>query len=85
LQKYAPHGIGNGSIAAIHASINAVALTDSSNDNKENNNNNAKYSFCGKLANPDPKDLLPHAISGNIIALFVGSKKCQKSYTRQGR
>ncbi len=33
LQKSTPQGIGNGSTAAIHASINAAALVDSGNDN----------------------------------------------------
>jgi hypothetical protein len=40
LQKSAPQGIGNGSTAAIHASINAAALADSGD-------NNVKYSpYC---------------------------------------
>jgi hypothetical protein len=81
LQKAAPQGIGNGSIATIRVSINAAALTDSSN-NDNNNNDDAKCSFFGELANPDFEDLLPHDISGNFIALFVGSRKCQKSYTK---
>jgi hypothetical protein len=80
LQKYTPQGIGNGSIAAIRASIDAVALAESSND--DNDDNDAEYSFFGELANPDPEDLSPHDISGNFIALFVGSRKCQMSYTK---
>ncbi len=35
LQKFAPQGIGNGSTAAIHASINAAALANSGNNNVE--------------------------------------------------
>ncbi len=86
-QKYTPQGIGNGSIAAIYASINAAALADSRDDEDDdtdnnNDNDNAKYSFFGKLANPDPEDLSLHNISSDFIALFVGSRKCQKSYTQ---
>jgi hypothetical protein len=36
LQKFAPQGIGNRSIAAVRASINAVALANSSEDNDNN-------------------------------------------------
>jgi hypothetical protein len=81
LRKSAPEGIGNGSIATIRASIDAAALADSSNVDKDNDND-AEYFFFGKLVNPDPEDLSPRDISGNFIALFVGSRKCQKSYTK---
>jgi hypothetical protein len=41
LQKSAPQGIGNGSTAAIHASIDAAAFADSGD-------NNVEYSpYCG--------------------------------------
>jgi hypothetical protein len=79
LQKFAPQGIGNRTSAVIRASINAVALVDSGGEN----DNDDGYSFFGELSNPDPKDLLPRNICGNFILLFVGSRKCQKSYSKK--
>jgi hypothetical protein len=44
-----PQKIGNGSTAAIHASIDAAALADSGdNDDKDGNDNNVEYSLFGE-------------------------------------
>ncbi len=54
-QNSMPRAIGKGSCASIRASIDAAALeADSGNDDNNGNEN----SFFGKLANPDPKDLI---------------------------
>ena len=51
-----PQRIGNGSNAAIHASIDAVALADSSDGNNNNNeDNNVEYSLFGKAPIPSRK------------------------------
>jgi hypothetical protein len=81
LQKSAPQRIGNGTNAAIRASIDAAALANSGSDN--DNDDNDGYSFFGGFPNPDPKDLLPRNICGNFIPLFVGSRKCQMSCSKK--
>jgi hypothetical protein len=84
LQKSAPQGIGNGTSAAIHASIDAAALANSgSDDDNEDDDDDNGYSFFKELPNPDPEDLLPRNICDNFILLFVCSKKCQKSYSKK--
>jgi hypothetical protein len=57
----------------------AVALEA---DSGNNDNDGHEYSFFGMLANPDPKDLSTRNIDGNFILLFVGSRKCQETYTK---
>jgi hypothetical protein len=74
-----PQAIGKGSCASIHASIDAAAL-EADSDNNDNNGN--EYSFFGKLANSDSKDLSPRNIDGKFILLFVGSRKCQETYPK---
>jgi hypothetical protein len=84
LQKSVPQGISIRTSAAIRASINAAALAGTgSNDDDDNDDNDDGYSFFWELPNPDPEDLLPHDICGDFILLFVGSRKCQKSYSKK--
>jgi hypothetical protein len=74
-----PQAIGKGSCASIRASIDAAALEADSGDNDKNGN---EYSFFGKLANPDPKDLSPRNKDGNFLLPFVDSRKCQETYLK---
>jgi hypothetical protein len=53
LRKSAPQRIGKGSIAAIRASIDAVALANSGNDN--NDDNDIEYSLFGEAPIPSRK------------------------------
>jgi hypothetical protein len=59
LQKSAPQRISNRSTAAICASIDAAALSDSGNDDDDdkddNNNNNVMYALFGKAPIPSRK------------------------------
>jgi hypothetical protein len=78
-QNSMPQAIGKGSCASIRASIDTAALEADSGDDDINGD---EYSFFGKLANSDPKDLSPRNIDGNFILIFVGSRKCQETYPK---
>jgi hypothetical protein len=74
-----PQAFGKGSYASICTSIYAAAHeADSGNDD----NNGYEHSVFGELANPDPKDLSPRNIDADFILLFVGSRKCQETYSK---
>jgi hypothetical protein len=78
LQKSAPRGIPDGDAATVKASINAAVLVNSDDEDSGND----KYSYFGKHPNPDPEDHSPRDICGDFILLFVGSRKCQLTYSK---
>ncbi len=79
-QKSAPKPIPNGNCVAIRASIDAVALKNSDDDKVIDEE---EYDFFRELPNPDPEDCLPRDICGDFIPLFVGSRKCQREYSKE--
>jgi hypothetical protein len=78
LQKSTPQGIPNGDTATIKASINAAVLANSDNDDSGDD----EYSYFSEHPNPDLEDHLPRDICGGFISLFVGSRKCQLTYSK---
>ena len=78
LQKSMPRGIPDGDAATVKASIDAAVLANSDNDDSGDD----KHSYFGEHPNPDPEDHSPRDICGNFILLFVGSRKCQLTYSK---
>ena len=78
LRKSAPQGIPDGDTATVKASIDAAVRANSDDDNSGDD----EYSYFGEHPNPDPEDHLPRDICGDFISLFVGSRKCQLTYSK---
>jgi len=78
LRKSAPQGIPDRDAATAKASIDAAVLANSDVDNSGND----EYSYFGEHPNSDPEDHSPRDICGDFILLFVGSRKCQLTYSK---
>jgi hypothetical protein len=70
--KESPTGI------LVKASIDAAVLANSD----DNDSGDDEYSYFGEHLNPDPEDHSPRDICSDFISLFVGSRKCQLTYSK---
>ncbi len=78
LRKSAPRGIPDRDAATVKASIDASVLANSD----DNDSGDDEYSYFGEHPNPDTEDHSPRDICGDFISLFVGSRKCQLTYSK---